>query len=211
MASPEDKVDSAEKGKDTNGNLEDPLSPLPSSGGPPKGRRQPQYRESERATPTTPLPYEYSYTSYSSVTPQQQRTAYGYTAGYPLQTPEPASPATHGPIYDVNSFLQPMGAFHTGSNFLAGASPSRMTPIPPPSPLFPRASTTGSVESGQPPVLPYMSPHLGSNGVAPAYNVSYPSPRQDSWNGNNGDRYESFPLNLNRCSLILCSSLQQLK
>lgn len=194
LGSPDEKGDTPEKSiKDTSPRessspVEDPLSSLPNAAAKGKNRQQQQQpqRDSERATPTTPLPYEYSYanTNYgaSSVTPQQsQRSAvYAYPTAYPLQTPEPVSPAT---IYDVGSFLQP--PFHS---FLGASPPNRMTPIPPPSPLVQRGTSHDGGPQQQPPVLPYsMSPQAYSQ---------YNSPRPEAWNGTGaataaggGDRY----------------------
>ena len=84
-----------------------------------------------------------------------QHSAY-YLAYQPQVTPEPPSPAGPGaPVYDVGSFFQQPGAFHSSSPFPQGVqqfmnasqqqpnappSPSQSNAgsIPPASPLFPR-------------------------------------------------------------------------
>lgn len=122
--------------------------------GGPSGSTQPQ----DMATPMTPLPQvDYSYGTYTT-----PRSA-AYYGAYSM-TPEPASPATHGAVYEVASFLQQQqqhGGLYPNSPFLsATASPTRSGlahgVIPPASPLFPRVNSADSTQAPPPPVLPYM-------------------------------------------------------
>jgi hypothetical protein len=173
-------------------------------------------KESRDGSPPTPISHEYaSRLHYSTLTPQQGSGYYmSYAAHQQHLIPEPSSPAL--------SFFQPHASadFHipaSGNSFVGmsgGMGNSSLSPlrgptptvtmigsIPPASPLFPRATSVGSVEpsNGQVrgmPNLPYMtSLHVASSGSSnyqtyPSTGVTSHSSDEGNWNGAGDPRYE---------------------
>lgn len=165
----------------------DPKLKVPNEGSPEvepnESKEEQQTKESDRTTPTTPLPQDYnSYGAYAnSATPRQ--TSGGYYYANPQMTPEPNSPAPHATAYDMAGFGLPGAAFvpTTGGSPFLGATSSPLPRVGGSiSPLFPRPEGRNG-----PPNLPYMaSPPLGSYPGAAGRVNSQSS--EEGW-GNGGD------------------------